>query len=107
MQHPSTYKTFVQILPHASICTSQVVEDIEVKKFFNENREGPKDGNKKMERSKDVIDGQTARAVFKVLQVQKSTQHQTHTPSPALLTQRPLAAVFVDIRRWYTSDVVQ
>lgn len=51
-----------------------------MKKFFNENREGPKDSNKKVERSKHVIDAQTARAVFKVLQVLKSTQHQTHSP---------------------------
>jgi hypothetical protein len=50
-----------------------------VKKFFNENREGPKHGNKKMESSKDVIDARTARAIFKVLQVKKSTQHQTHS----------------------------
>ena len=106
MTHDSTPFN-VHIIPHTSICASQVVEDIEVKKFFNENREGPKHGNKKMESSKDVIDAQTARAIFKVLQVKKSTQHQTHSPPMLLTTIAFFAAVFVDLRGWHTSDAVQ
>jgi hypothetical protein len=47
------------------------VEDIEVKKFFNENGEGH--GNeiakKNTELAKDELEGKTARAIFKVLQV--------------------------------------
>ena len=53
---------------------TQVVEDIEVKKFSNESGEsqGKEDNTKERGSGKDVLEGKIARATFKVLQVTQS-----------------------------------